>query len=171
LDDLPPVESRGIQVTTPHLYEYSPETNNSIIVDYANSLELKKYITTHPLSTTDVTRLGTTLGQWLKSFHAWGNQHASLPKIMKENVKMAQLKFAINYGRTVNTIPMFPKLLEGSRDMFEQMEAKYRGELANGEGNLIHGDFWSGKYVPSSSCHLQCWDSWPSKYLNMDVHN
>lgn len=149
LKGLAKVERNGIHVTTPRLYKYSPETHTSIIEDYRNSLELKKYVTTYTLSDEDVVRLGTALGSWLKSFHAWGAQQelSSLRETMKGNNSMAKLKFSINYGRTEQSIAMFPKILEGSRGMFREMETKYRGELEAGVGQLIHGDFWSGKHV------------------------
>jgi hypothetical protein len=117
------------------------------MTDYPSSLELKKYITTHPLSLDEVSRLGIALGRWLKEFHLWANapEQVQLREEMKGNHSMAAVKFAVNYGRTLATIELFPKILEDARELFTEMEAKFRQELDSQEGELVHGDFWTGK--------------------------
>ena len=65
---------------------------------------------------------------------------------MKGNTAMLELKYWLNYGsRLIDTIGIFPDMLEGSRTTFEALGKKVREELDSGEGHLIHGDFWSGK--------------------------
>lgn len=64
---------------------------------------------------------------------------------MKKNQLMVQLKFFVNYGRLLPTIDLFPAILEESRETFKNVEDLMRREMETGEGDLIHGDFWSGK--------------------------
>jgi hypothetical protein len=103
-------------------------------------------MTTHTVSSDEAIRLGFALGSWLKHFHVWSNapEQISLRASMK-NSFLAPLKVMVNYGRLEPTIDMFPKLLEECREMFEKMNRKYTEELETGKGQLIHGDFWSGK--------------------------
>lgn len=147
LRSLDPVGHSNINVTTPHLYEYSPVTDTQILSDYPDSLELKKYFSTHTVPPLQITRLGIALGKWLKSFHQWASADAQKPlkEIMRENGQMVQLKFFINYGRLLPTIEMFPNILEQSREVFKGVEDMMKKEMEEGKGDLIHGDFWSGK--------------------------
>ena len=147
LRSLKPAVYSNIHVTTPYLYQYSSETDTQILSDYPNSLELKKYFTTHTVPPTEVTRLGVALGIWLKNFHTWASEDAQLllKETMKRNEQMVQLKFFVNYGRLLPTIDMFPRILEESRETFKNVEDMMRKEMETEEGHLIHGDFWSGK--------------------------
>jgi fructosamine-3-kinase len=65
---------------------------------------------------------------------------------MKGNVAMRDLKFMINYARLMPTAEKFPSILGSSKEIFEAVAKRTKEELDRGEGALIHGDFWSGKY-------------------------
>ena len=147
LNAFPPAIHANIRVTTPHLYQYTPITNTQILQDYPSSLELMEYMSTHSIPTADVTRLGIAIGSWLKKFHEWGSapEQALLRETMRKNDGMKKLKSWLNYGRLLPTIKMFPALLEECRDMFTEIEEKYKKEAEVEGGELIHGDFWSGK--------------------------
>jgi hypothetical protein len=134
-------------VTTPKLYEYSSKTDNQVLSDYPNSLELKDYFTRRSISSTQVTRVGIALGKWLKSFHDWASDDAERPlrEAMKKNEMMVHLKFMVNYGRLLPTIDLFPAILEESRETFTSIEDMMKKDMVKGGGELIHGDFWSGK--------------------------
>jgi hypothetical protein len=69
---------------------------------------------------------------------------------MKGNTAMKELKFQINYQTLVTTVDNFPGLLESSKPVFEKIRDDVRMMLDNSEGILIHGDFWSGKCMPTS---------------------
>jgi hypothetical protein len=144
---LKPAVYSNIHVTTPHLYQYSSVTDTQILSDYPKSLELKKYFITHTVPFAQVSRLGVALGTWLKNFHLWASEDAQrlLKETMRKNETMVQLKFFVNYGRLLPTVDMFPTILEESRETFKNIEDTMRKELERGEGDLIHGDFWSGK--------------------------
>ncbi len=148
LESLSPAVYSNIHVTTPRLYDYSSTTDTQILSDYPNSLELKKYFTTHIVPSAQAGRLGVALGTWLKSFHSWASEDAQKPlrETMKQNERLfVQLKFFINYGRLLPTIEMFPGILEGSRGTLKSVEDMMRQEMETGYSDLIHGDFWSGK--------------------------
>jgi len=104
-------------------------------------------LTTHAVPSAQVIRLGVALGTWLKNFHSWASEDTQRPlmEAMKKNEQMMQLKLFVNYGRLIPTIDMFPTILEESRQTFKAVEDMMRIEMEKGEGDLIHGDFWSGK--------------------------
>jgi hypothetical protein len=147
LRSLPEHVYGNIQVTTPDLYEYSSTTNSALIRDYPGSLELKTYLTYHPVYPDESARVGAALGGWLRKFHSWAAapEQRQLRASITGNYEVVNLKFLINIGRTLETIELFPDILGGSRIMFREIEQKYRGELERGDGDLIHGDFWTGK--------------------------
>lgn len=151
LATLSPTTHANITVSTPHLYNFNPTTNIQIHSDLPSSTELKTYCLTHPLTTQDCSRLGYSLGLWAKEFHTWGAapEQAALREIMNGNTAMQDLKYQINYPYMVATIADFPEILEGSKRIFEEVAKDVREGLDRGEGTLIHGDFWSSKYVAS----------------------
>jgi hypothetical protein len=60
---------------------------------------------------------------------------------------MRALKHEINYPLMVKTIATFPDLLEARREIFEAVANDVKERLEARDGELIHGDFWTGKYV------------------------
>lgn len=60
---------------------------------------------------------------------------------------MRKLKFSINFDRLPTKCDEFPDILGGDREAFEAVRESVRRELDQEENALIHGDFWSGKYV------------------------
>ena len=69
---------------------------------------------------------------------------------MDKNQYMRDLKFMVNYDALVNTIDKYPTVLGDSRDVFSKVREMAAAELSRKDGNglgIIHGDFWSGKYV------------------------
>jgi hypothetical protein len=139
--------SEGIMVTTPRLYLFSQETNTQVYSDLPASTELKTYALTHPLTQGECMRLGRALGSWTKKFHDWANgpEQQALRKKMEGNTAMRDLKYALNYTNLVATAENFPSILGGSREVFEAVAKRTREELDEKKGDLIHGDFWSGK--------------------------
>jgi hypothetical protein len=64
---------------------------------------------------------------------------------MKGNTAMRDLKFMVNYDMLVGTIERFPGILEEKRETLEEVRESVKRELDENDGELIHGDFWSGK--------------------------
>jgi hypothetical protein len=151
--ELTPTVESGVIIETPKIYPFNPELNTQIYSDLALSTDLKTYALTHPLTQAECTRVGFALGKWLKNFHTWGAapEQASLREKIKENTEMRALKYQINYPTMIATIANFPELLEDSREIFEDIAKDMKEKLDASEGDLIHGDFWTGKYVPLTS--------------------
>jgi fructosamine-3-kinase len=147
--DLPPTTESLITIQTPKIYPFKPETNTQIYSDLALSTDLKTYALTNTLTHSECARLGFALGRWIKNFHTWGAapEQASLREKMKESTEMRALKYQINYPTMVATIANFPEILEESREIFEAVAKDIKDRLDSEDGDLIHGDFWTGKYV------------------------
>jgi hypothetical protein len=152
LHDLAPVIHEGITTQTPKLYLFSPETHTQVYSDLPSSLDLKNYVLTHSHSITksQCARLGYSLGAWAKAFHNWAQapEQEKLKEYMRANKDVMELKYTMNYGSILmDTISKFPEILEGSRSVFEDVAKSVRRELDGDGGVLVHGDFWSGKFV------------------------
>lgn len=152
LAEFPVLEYEGVEVATPHLYHFFPETNTQIYRDLPASLDLKSFVLTrNTLTETECRELGHALGRWLGTFHEWGTANAQrrLVEKMGGNKEMVRLKFMINYEMLVGTIPNFEAILGGERErhVFGELRKRAKAEMESGEGQLIHGDMWSGKYV------------------------
>lgn len=158
LHTFPPLFHHGLEVRTPHLYHFDTENNTQIYEDLSSSLNLKFYVLTHSetLTQAQCQRLGHALGAWCKSFHVWGKdeERKELRDVMKGNKEMRELKFMVNYQMLINTVDNFPELLEENRSLFEDVKDNIRRELDERDGELIHGDFWTGKYAYSLSLVL-----------------
>lgn len=64
---------------------------------------------------------------------------------MMGNKEMRELKYQINYDMLVRTVAVYPQILGESKDCFEGVRDRVRKEFDSEEGELIHGDFWTGK--------------------------
>ncbi|XMA15802.1 hypothetical protein WAI453_008593 [Rhynchosporium graminicola] len=151
LSTLPPATHSSITVQTPIMHLFSPSTNTQIYSDLPSSLDLKSYILQHALSLSrpQCARLGHALGLWTRNFHVWAqaDEQKDLVEKMKGNIAMRDLKFSINYETLVATVERFPKILGGSKEIFEKIRDERRGELGGEDAVLIHGDFWSGNVL------------------------
>ncbi|EHK99892.1 hypothetical protein M7I_4217 [Glarea lozoyensis 74030] len=149
LQSLPPISTPLLSISTPKIYPLPSTTNTQIFSDLPLSTDLKTYCLTHALTTPQATHIGHSLGLWLKSFHVWGADPAQkeLREKIKESTEMRALKYQINYPTMIATIENFPDLLEGSRAVFEDVAKDIKARLDANEGELIHGDFWTGNIV------------------------
>ncbi|THW22108.1 hypothetical protein D6D23_06170 [Aureobasidium pullulans] len=147
---LSPSTHSNITVQTPTLHIFLPATNTQIYSDLSSSLDLKAYVLKHASSIThsQCLRLGHALGLWTRRFHDWAQakEQEELVESMRGNVAMRDLKFMINYERLVQSIDTYPRILEGSRSLFEAVREGVRKDLDDG-AVLIHGDLWSGNIL------------------------
>jgi fructosamine-3-kinase len=139
-----------VRVDTPKLYHFFEDTNTQIIQYIADSKDLKAHFLAEPVSKDQAKALGRALGLWAHQFHAWGAspEQSELRTVIEGNTNATWLKFFVNYGRLDETIARFPKILESSREIFQQVCTELKARLANKEAKdltIIHGDFWSGK--------------------------
>ncbi|KAG0648904.1 Psilocybin biosynthesis kinase [Hyphodiscus hymeniophilus] len=149
LDQLQATTNQGVTITTPHLFLFSQDTNTQVYSDIPTSTELKTYTLTHALTQAQCRRLGYVLGSWTRNFHTWAAapEQAGLRKKMEGNDAMRELKYMINYTNLVGTVERFPEILGRSKEVFEAVAERTRGELDTERGSLIHGDFWSGNVL------------------------
>lgn len=66
---------------------------------------------------------------------------------------MKQVKLYVTYGMLLQTVDNFPEILGESRELFEKVHAfamaESKNEVLGDLNGIIHGDFWTGKYVHS----------------------
>jgi len=153
------VEYKEIAVQTPRLHQFSPETHTQIYQDLPSSLDLKTYVLTHAqeLAQPKCERLGMALGLWLRKFHEWGREkeQKGLVEKMNGNREMRDLKYRLNYVTLVQTVANFPGILGDAKGVFEEVAGGVKEEGERGEGQLIHGDFWTGKSVCPDTSTLE----------------
>jgi hypothetical protein len=147
---LPPSTHNAITIQSPKLYQFFANTNSQIQSDLPSSTTLKTYFLNYALTQEQCSRLGQSLGLWLKKFHAWGAEpeQEKVREEMRGNTAMRDLKWWLNYGPNITAaIEKYPDILDPSKDIFESVGCEVREMLDRGEGNLTHGDFWSGNYA------------------------
>jgi hypothetical protein len=142
-------------VRAPKLYYFSPDTNTQVQECLPDATDLKSYALQH-FTTRDPSRkllchdLGYSLGTWLRQFHGWvslAEQQAMLYDIAKSNKPMQAIKHMVNYSTLVATVDTFLSILGDAKDVFEQVGKMAAAELERDDLEIIHGDFWTGKYV------------------------
>lgn len=85
----------------------------------------------------------------MRAFHDWAAlpvQHG-LREAARANQPMQQLKHVVNYTTLVQTVENFPDVLGDARETFERIREEMAKELQREDLQVIHGDFWTGKYV------------------------
>lgn len=152
-------DSLTIQIKTPTLYHFHPQTHTQIQEDLPAAVDLKTFLTTtttttsaepNSLSQPLAHSIGRALGEWLRSFHGWIEAPAqqALRTQMGQNLRMQELKCSVNYDGLVNAVERFPGVLGASGGVFERVRDMARAEVGSGVGpgvGGIHGDFWTGK--------------------------
>ncbi|KAK6605562.1 hypothetical protein H4I95_05368 [Botrytis cinerea] len=158
-----------IKHTEPHLFsnkDFKLTTTRTVHTHHPSPTctNLKSYVLKYHTAITPsiASIIGHSLGNWLEKFHKWANSPAQneVREVMEGNHAMKTLKLAINYTNLVTRIDSFPKILGGSRDVFESVEKEMLAWInGGGEGTreLIHGDFWCGNLIiwVQSSIHGQ----------------
>ena len=121
-----------------------------------NAISVKEYILQHCSAPTDSSlqaqyvQLGEALGRWLRAFHQWAElpEQQAVRKTFGENKTMQGLKHMINYQRLVQKADERPDVLQDIRETLQEICDATAAELADeSKLHVIHGDFWTGKYV------------------------
>lgn len=150
--------SDHITIKVPHIYQFSGQTNTQVIEDIADAIDLKTVfvspaaisILTEPFSTS----IGRALGSWLRLFHNWASApaQAELRAEIGKNEPMRRLKRLITYESFIAVVEKFPELLEGHKEVLEDVKAigmqdfeKKMGNEGGEDWGILHGDFWTGK--------------------------
>lgn len=132
------------------------DTNSSTQVQeyLPNARDLKTYALKHFLISTpvdakpQVMEIGRGLGTWLRRFHDWTETEPPLRDLARANKEMQSIKLTYNYGLLLQRVDKFPSILMDAKPVFEEVFAMAKAELdAEAKLQIIHGDFWTGKYV------------------------
>jgi len=150
-------------VKTPRLHLFLRDANTQVLEDFQGTTDLKNIVVSNSDFKAEVAAsVGYRMGSWLRRFHDWStspNMHINRLGGVKigHNEPMRQLKYDITYGSILKILGNnFPDLLEGFRPALEEVvdeatkkfETILSGDRAEDKNwGLIHGDFWSGKYV------------------------
>jgi hypothetical protein len=149
-------------VKTPRLHLFLRDTNIQVLEDFQDTTDLKNVVVSNSEFKAEVAAsVGYRMGSWLRQFHDWstslnGNINALGGVEIGRNEPMRQLKYNITYGSILEILGNnFSELLEGFRPTLEEVvdETKKKFQTVSGDRVedrnwcLIHGDFWSGKYV------------------------
>lgn len=97
-----------------------------------------------------VVEVGRGLGKWLRTFHEWGAapDQQELRDSARSNKEMQGIKMTYNYELLLRRVERYPEMLRDAKPIFEEVIAMATAELENeDELQVIHGDFWTGKYV------------------------
>lgn len=135
------------------------ESNTQVLEDFVNTNGLKSTLLSpdagNLLPPSSLATIGWFLGSWLWSFHRWAvaPQQATLRAQIWQNDSMRKIKYLFTYDGFLKVLETYPELLEGHRETFTQIrdtmakEYKKPSTEEDEDWGLIHGDFWSGKYV------------------------
>lgn len=158
-----------VNVTSPEPYAYFQESSTLVLQDFPLSTTLKAYFQKQDIddpsrgsSCPDFREMGIALGSAIRSLHSWGAAARDVAQVsgeetsqeairnkLRSNTMPKRIKYRVNYGRLLETIDLFPSI-ESSRRVFQSVEKKMYAEMigeASQEVQIIHGDFWTGKYV------------------------
>jgi len=73
---------------------------------------------------------------------------------LRENTQAKKLKWDVNYGRLASTAEKFPMVLgKGAEEGWWREVGERMRRVAERGTDVIHGDFWAGKYVGGSHSH------------------
>lgn len=147
-------------ITTPHLYLFKRQANIMVIADLPNALDVKSILVSPRVNATFnplvASSIGRGLGAWLRAFHEWGSRPSQLQLLdeMGQNKAMRELKYKITYDSFIRVLQKFPDVLGDDGMLLEEVkimaakefETTTKDKIREGWG-LIHGDFWTGKYV------------------------
>lgn len=176
-DFSPPTTTTVIKA--PRLYVYNRETNIQVLEDFSNTAGFKSMLFSpnadNLLPQTSPATIGRHLGSWLWSFHTWASapEQAALRAQILQDDPMRKLKRLLTYDGFLGVLENYPELLEGHKKTLETIQDVMIKEFEkppteeDENWGLIHGDFWSGKYVISRVSLLTL--HWSNNALNISI--
>ncbi|KKP00485.1 hypothetical protein THAR02_07398 [Trichoderma harzianum] len=150
-------------------------SNIQVLEDFIYTTGLKSMLLSAEASAllaSSLEAIGFALGAWIRAFHMWAAapEQAALRAQMWQNDLMRKTKYLFTYNAFLQVLELHPEILEDHREILEKIQDTLSKEYerpSTEEDNdlgLIHGDFWSGKYVlpPKLHCILcqSCWILW-----------
>ena len=147
-------------VITPRLLLADRTANLMVMEDVAGMTDLHSIMKSNnanaQVPVPAAAAIGKTLGAWLRRFHEWGSapEQSILVEKVAQNRSMRNLKLKITYDIFIGVIEDFPDIMGDLRSILDEIRQMAVGEFAKEPGHdskagwgLIHGDFWTGKYV------------------------
>ena len=154
----PTTTSENLTINIPQILHSDHQTNTKILYDIPHTIDLSKLLLCNDERVLDQSiaeSIGRALGIWTRSFHQWAahSNQAQLRVDVGLNTPMRKLKLKITYQAFMGVLENFPELLEGKREILEQvrieavenLEREEGGEENSDDWGLIHGDLWTGK--------------------------
>lgn len=154
LHKFPQAKSPEFAVGTCKQYHWNSETSTQIQEYVRDGVSLKDYAIEHYAAPTPESlkpqceQLGRSLGEWLRSYHNWGQrpEQQEYRDILSKNKDMQSLKVVVNYKRLLQRADECPTILEDVRDVLQQVCDMAFTELEDeSKWQVTHGDFWTGK--------------------------
>lgn len=159
----------------PRLHLLDEAGKTQVLGDFIDTTGLKSMLLSDEASNllpSSLEAIGFALGAWIRAFHMWAAapDQAALRAQMWQSDPMRKTKYLFTYHGFLKVLEMHPEVLEGHREILEEIRDTVSKEYErpstedDEDLGLIHGDFWSGKYVlslklPCNSCQ-SCWILW-----------
>jgi hypothetical protein len=159
----PADSSPSIMVRTPKFYHSDVDNANQIIEYMPQGVTLLNYVLKHhdatktdssaPEAEAAARGIGKTIGAWLRGFTQWSADHdAELHAQAAKNEQGQFFRQFITFAWLKDRVEQYPDILKDAKEILAQVEQKAADELKNPDQlQMIHGDFWTGKYVLRAS--------------------
>jgi fructosamine-3-kinase len=143
----------------PQLHLFDPKAHVQVHEDFPDAIGLTSLLTSLTTTNVLVKSIWHDLGSSLQLFHTWASEteQASLRADIRQNEAMRKLRYSATYESFIDVLEKFPDALDGCRKTLEDIRDMAMRELNQGvldeaspDWGLIHGDFWTGKYVLST---------------------
>lgn len=144
-------EEGEVRVQVPEAYHYD-EAGRVLVMQYIPSTA-PLHTALDRLNVLDAEHVGRALGTWLSRFHAWCEEpeQTSLKTPLQTNKKEEELKWKLTWGQGTDVLDMLGNMLgEDDRaawDAAKQRAYEEKGGRVQTQKSVVHGDFWTGKYV------------------------
>lgn len=177
-----PLTDPSIQIKVPRLHLLDQASSIQILEDFVDTTGLKSMLLSAEgsnLLPSSLEAIGFALGSWVQAFHMWAvaPEQAALRAQMWQNDPMRKTKYLFTYHAFLKVLETHPEVLEGHRDILEKIRDTISKEYErpsteeDEDLGLIHGDFWSGKYVLSLELpyiYVYMWD-FGSNEVNISI--
>lgn len=152
----------GLTIKTPKSYWYDEAEKLQVIQHIPSTAPLSHALRT--LNTHQAYTVGHALGHWLRSFHTHTSSATSqkLNEEISQNEEVVRLKYKLTWEQGSSALHLLSSY--GLLTINEEQSAAWDAAKGRAEEEMqisdstnvgvVHGDFWAGKYVFSSSVSL-----------------
>lgn len=151
-----PTASIDVVVRTPRYYHYDEQATNQFLEYLPGGISLKDYILKYYKNPSaefveiEARQVGKALGSWLRSFARWSATQSELRATAAENVEAQSFRHMLEFGWLAERVAQYSAILGDAKDIFAEVEKVAAAEIQDEDKlQVVHGDFWTGKYVKS----------------------